>query len=128
MRRNVEEVAKLTPSQIATIERISEERKLPVNIEQIANGVVVYVGDTFSRERLLEIRSKLLQNVDLLDPSHLPDHYVEWFDSFTGERFYFQVSGGEKFVQVVSALFKSFLQDERTSEILSRVREKVLDD
>ncbi|OLS12619.1 MAG: hypothetical protein RBG13Loki_3764 [Promethearchaeota archaeon CR_4] len=122
--RNFEGVLLLSPSEIATIERVSTEFGLPVNIEQIANGTIVYVGEDFSRERLLQIRNILFQQVDVLNPENLPARYWEWYDSFTNERFYFKVAW-EKIEQVISVLFRSFLRDKRASDILPRISERV---
>jgi hypothetical protein len=89
LRSNFPIVASMTQAELSAIEVISTKNGIHVKIEPIEQGAIVYMDDTFPKERFLQFRSIYLQNTQKFDKDRLPAEYMTWYDSMTGETVYF---------------------------------------
>jgi hypothetical protein len=116
----------LTQSEMAVIEKISEQIHLSVNIEHFENGNIIYISDSISDEQFNDLRKLLLQSVDIINPTSLPDNYGEWYDSIFKDTYYFDTTG-KKYLDLIIKILKFFVgEDPAGLDLIKRIFQRVV--
>ncbi|HMF30216.1 MAG TPA: hypothetical protein VKK79_02285 [Candidatus Lokiarchaeia archaeon] len=126
IKRNYSLAEVLSQSEMSMIERISDEIGKPIRIEPIHQGIIVYLGDVFPQDFFFQLRDVILQNVDIVGESDLPEQYSEWYDSITRETYYFQTSG-ENYLRTLTNFIYNFIGDERAAELIEHLKDRFSD-
>ncbi len=125
IKRNYAQVESLTQSELSAIEQIAAKNGIHVKIELIENGTIIYLDDTFPKEKFLQLKVIFFQNNKVQDPKELPEKYGIWHDSVTGDTLYFSVSGFE-FLQFSLKVIAQFFTQEEGKDLIANISKRVL--
>ncbi len=96
-----------------------------MKIELIEHGAIVYLDDTFAKDRLLKFRSIYLRNTRMYDADHLPAKYMTWYDSLTGETVYF-AAPLEQYLQNKLDMIKVFIGLEKDAKLMEDIYKRIV--
>ncbi len=126
LRSNTPIVKSLTQAELSAIERISATNGIHVRIEPIQYGAIVYLDDTFPKEQLFKFKKIYLQKTHIHDADHLPEKYMMWYDSLTGETIYFSASVEQYLQNKVSAI-QEFIGLKQGATILGEIYKRIVE-
>jgi hypothetical protein len=113
-------IAHLSQSELSVLEHIAEAIGIHTRIERIENGSIFYLDKTFPEEELLKFKKIYLTNAQIFDKDHLPEGYLEWYDSVTQEIVYYLISA-EHYLQNVSAIIREFIGSEVAGTMMADI-------
>ncbi len=125
LRSNVPIVASLTQAELSAIEQVTAANGVHVKIELIEHGAIVYLDDTFPKDRLLRFRSIYLRDTTFYDPAHLPPAYMTWHDSVTGDSIYFAAPVNQ-YLQNKLDVIREFIGPELGAKLMEDIYKRIV--
>ncbi len=125
LRSNAPIVKSLSQAELSAIERISVLNGIHVRIELIQYGAIIYLDDTFPKERFFKFKKIYLQNTQIYDTGHLPQEYMIWHDSLSEETIYFGASV-EQYLQNKLLAIREFIDPKQGETLMGDIYKRIV--
>ncbi len=125
LKSNVPIVASMTQAEFTAIEQVCATCGVRVRIEAVEQGAIVYLEDTFPKERLLKFRDIYLRGAARYDAGHLPASYMTWHDSLTGETIFFAAPVKQYLHNKLEAI-REFIGDAAGAKLMEDIYRRIV--
>ncbi|OLS15255.1 MAG: hypothetical protein RBG13Loki_1112 [Promethearchaeota archaeon CR_4] len=115
---------RLTPAEIAALERITVSVGIHLKIELIQNGAILFFDETFSEENFILFKKIFLKNAQIYDADHLLGQYIIWYDSVSKETIYYNTSV-EQYIQNIFSLIRKFIGSKQGAGLMEDISRRM---